>query len=256
MNIELKGKVALVTGGGKGIGRAIAFRFAEAGAAVAVDAAHLASAQSTTDEIIKLGSKAIAIEADVADESQVDNMTEQVMKEFGRLDILVNNAGVGSELVPTIQQSVEKFDRLIAVHLRGTYLCSRAAARHMIQAKYGKIVNIASVTGMVGMPIRTSYGAAKAGIIQLTKTLAVEWAQYNINVNSISPGTVLTPMVEGHIQAGTIDVEPLRKRHPLGRLGKPEEIADAALFLASDYASWITGINLPVDGGWSAYGFI
>ena len=256
MNIELTGRVALVTGGGKGIGRAIALKFAEAGAAVAVDAAHLTSAQNTADEIIKLGGKAVAIEADVAIENQVDNMIGQIMKEYGRIDILVNNAGVGSELVPTIEQSIEKFDRLIAVHLRGTYLCSRAAARHMIKAKYGKIVNIASVTGMVGMPIRTSYGAAKAGIIQLTKTLAVEWAQYNINVNSISPGTVLTPMVEGHIQAGNIDVEPLRKRHPLGRLGKPEEIADAALFLASDYSAWITGVNLPVDGGWSAYGFI
>ena len=106
------------------------------------------------------------------------------------------------------------------------------------------------------MPVRTAYGAAKAGIIQLTKVLAVEWAEYGINVNSISPGHVLTPMVESHIKAGNIKIEPLMKRHPLGRLGKPEEIAYAALFLVSDHAAWITGVNLPVDGGWSAYGYI
>jgi NAD(P)-dependent dehydrogenase (short-subunit alcohol dehydrogenase family) len=256
MKIELKGRVALITGGGKGIGRAIALRFSEAGASVAVDAAHLASAQSTVDEIERAGGRAMAIEADVASENEVEDMLRRVVQELGGIDILVNNAGVGSELVPTIEQSVERFDNLLAVHLRGTYLCSRAAARFMIEKEYGKIVNIASVTGMVGMPIRTGYGAAKAGIIQLTKILAVEWAEHNINVNSISPGTVLTPMVEHHIQAGNIDVEPTRKRHPLGRLGKPEEIADAALFLASDQAAWITGVNLPVDGGWSAYGYI
>jgi NAD(P)-dependent dehydrogenase (short-subunit alcohol dehydrogenase family) len=256
MKIELSGKVALVTGSGKGIGRAIALAFSDAGAAIAVNAAHIESAQSTVDEIKKSGNKAIAIEADVADEAAVDAMINRTISELGGLDILVNNAGIGSEIVPTIEQSVEKFSRIIDVHLRGTYLCSRKAGRWMIEKKYGKIVNIASIAGMVGVPVRTSYGAAKAGIIQLTKILAVEWAEYGINVNSISPGHVLTPMLESFVNAGKVKIEPVIKRHPLGRLGKPEEIADAALFLASNHAAWITGINLPVDGGWSAYGYI
>jgi NAD(P)-dependent dehydrogenase (short-subunit alcohol dehydrogenase family) len=254
MNIELKGKVALVTGSGKGIGKAIARAFGDAGAVVAVNAAHLESAQSTVDEMKMNGNEAIAIEADVADEKAVSSMIDRVTKELGGLDILVNNAGIGSEMVPTIEQSIERFDRIVAVHLRGTYLCCRSAGRWMVKNKSGKVVNIGSAAGMGGMPRRTAYGAAKAGIIQLTRVLAVEWAEYGINVNCISPGLVFTPLIERGIQAGIVDLERMRKRHPLKRLGKPEEIADAALFLVSDHAAWITGVNLPVDGGWAAYG--
>jgi NAD(P)-dependent dehydrogenase (short-subunit alcohol dehydrogenase family) len=256
LNPDIKGKVALVTGSGKGIGKAIALRFSEAGAAMAINAAHLSSAQSTADDITQFGGRAIAIEADVTDVVAVDEMIDRVIQELGGIDILVNNAGIGSELVPTVEQSVEKFDRLIAVHLRGTYLCCRKVGKFMIEKKYGKILNIASIAGMAGMPMRTAYGSAKAGIINLTRILAVEWAQYDINVNCISPGLILTPMIESYIKEGSLEAEPLEKRHPLGRFGKPEEIADAALFLVSDHASWITGVNLPVDGGWSAYGYI
>jgi len=253
--MKLSGKVALVTGAGRGIGQAIALTFAEEGADVAVNALHLSSAEDTVKEIRKLGKRAIAIEADVAEVDDVDRMVDRALDELGKIDILVNNAGDRSENVPTVEQSIEKFDRTLSTHLRGTYLCCRRVGRWMISQKGGRILNISSVAGITGFPMRTAYGAAKAGIIHLTKVLAVEWAKHNINVNSIAPGYILTPRIEAGVEEGKFDLELIIRRTPLGRLGEPDDIARAALFLVSDEAKYITGVTLPVDGGWLAYGY-
>lgn len=253
--MKLDGKVALVTGAGKGIGRATALIFAEEGADVAVNALHLSSAEGTVKEIRKLGRRAIAIEADVAVVDDVDRMMDTVLNELGKIDILVNAAGARPENVPTIEQSIEKFDRTLNTHLRGTYLCCRRAGQWMVKYGGGKILNISSTAGITGFPMRTAYGAAKAGIIHLTKTLAVEWAKHNINVNCIAPAYILTPRIETGVKEGKLDLELIEKRTPLGRLGEPNDVARAALFLVSDDAKYITGVTLPVDGGWLAYGF-
>ena len=253
--MKLKGKVALITGSGKGIGRAIALTFAEEGADVAINALHLSSAENAAKEIQKFGTKVITIEADVAEVEDVDRMVETTLEELGKLDILVNAAGILNEIAPTIDQSIENYDRVVSTHLRGTYLCCRKVGRWMIEHEGGKILNISSLAGMTGFPMRTGYGAVKAGIINLTKTLAVEWAKYNINVNCISPGFTLTPRVEHMIKEGMVDIESLISRIPLGRLGEPREIARPALFLMSEDARYITGVTIPVDGGWLAYGF-
>ena len=254
--MELLGKTALITGAGQGIGRAIAIKFGAEGANVAVNALHFSSAEAVVNEIKKFGKKSIAIEADVAEINDVDKMVDEVLREFGKIDILVNVAGSKSEFVPTIDQSVETFDRLVAAHLRGTYLCCRRVGQTMVNQKAGKVLNIASLVGITAFPMRTGYGAAKAGIINLTKTLAVEWAKYNINVNCIAPGYIWTPRIEEAAKESKHqDVEAIKKRTPLGRFGEPDDVAHAALFLVSKYAKFITGVTLPVDGGWLAYGY-
>jgi NAD(P)-dependent dehydrogenase (short-subunit alcohol dehydrogenase family) len=250
--MKLKGKVALVTGAGRGIGRAIALLFAKEGADIAVNDIEPVSAQETDRTIKQIGQRSIAIRADISEANEVEFMVNRVIQELGGVHILVNNAGIGPQILPTTEQSLEYWDRVVKVHLRGTYLCSRFAGKWMILNKTGKIVNIASITGMSGFPMRTEYGPAKAGIINMTKALAVEWAKYNINVNSIAPGYILTPTTK----EGKVDLQVIEEKIPLGRIGSPDEIAKAALFLVSDDASYITGANLPVDGGWSANGFI
>ncbi len=253
--MKLNGKVALITGGGQGIGQAIALVFAQEGADVAVNALHLSTAEDTAAKVRKLGRKAVAIETDVAEIENVDRMVDRTLDELGRIDILVNAAGSRPEIVPTIKQSLEQFDLVIRSHLRGTYLCCRQVARWMLEHGGGKIVNISSVAGINAHPMRTGYGSAKAGIIHLTKTLAVEWANQNINVNCIAPGFIMTPRIEWRVREGMMDLETIKKRVPMGRLGEPKDIGYAALFLVSDEAKYITGINLLVDGGWVAYGY-
>ncbi len=253
--MKLNGKVALITGGGQGIGQAIALVFAQEGADVAVNALHLSTAEDTAAKVRKLGRKAVAIETDVAEIKNVDRMVDRTLDELGRIDILVNAAGSRPEIVPTIKQSLEQFDLVIKSHLRGTYLCCRQVARWMLEHGGGKIVNISSVAGINAHPMRTGYGSAKAGIIHLTKTLAVEWANQNINVNCIAPGFIMTPRIEWRVREGMMDLEAIEKRVPMGRLGEPKDIGYAALFLVSDEAKYITGINLLVDGGWVAYGY-
>ncbi len=248
--MKLDGKVALVTGAGRGIGRAIALAFAEEGADVAVNALHLSSAESTAEEIRKIGRRAIAIEADVADVEALRRMIERTLGELGRIDILANVAGNPVKHVPTAELPLEQFEQLIDTHLRGTFLCCRQVGQWMIDHDGGKILNIGSIAAVRGFPRRVGYGAAKAGIVSLTKTLAVEWAKHNINVNCISPGYILTPRTESGLKEGKYGMEYLIGRIPLGRLGEPEDIARAALFLVSEDAKYITGVNLPVDGGW------
>ncbi len=253
--MRFKDNVVLVTGAGRGIGRAIAVGFALEGASVAVNAAHLASAEETAAHIRQSGGKAIAIEANVADETQVNAMIDRVIGELGGLDILVNNAGIGQPIVPTLEQDTADWDRVMATNLRSAYLCSKAAGRHMVPHRSGKIVNIASITGLTGQPMRTAYAPSKAAMLNLTKAMAVEWGQYNINVNAVAPGYVMTDLVRTFISQGKFNEEAMLKRTPLGRLSTPEDIAEAAMFLASNAARNITGIHISVDAGWSVNGW-
>ncbi|MFC1993416.1 SDR family NAD(P)-dependent oxidoreductase, partial [Chloroflexota bacterium] len=252
--MKLEGKVALVTGSGRGIGKATALLFAREGADIAVNDIIEASAEQTAEEVRKMGRKAIAIKADIGEPAEVDMMVERIIKELGGVHILVNNAGLTDEGAPTQESSVNFWDKVMKVNLRGTYLCCRRAAQWMVSNKTGKIVNIGSIAGLGGFAPRPSYAPSKAAVIHLTHCLAVEWGKYNINVNCICPGTVMTDMIRDYVKRGIVNLERREKRTPLGRLQQPEHIAKAALFLVSDDASEITGATLAVDGGWSSYG--
>ncbi len=252
--MRFENKVALVTGAGVGIGKAIALALAKEGADVIINDINGESANAAADEIKKLGRQALLVIADVSSEDEVHNMVEKSIEAFGRIDILINNAGISDQIVPTLEQKVDRWQHLMDVHLRGCYLCSKETGKYMVEQRYGRIVNIASVVGLGGLPYRTAYGPAKAGIIMLTKNLAIEWARYNINVNSVSPGYILTEMVQKGIELGVADDKTVKRRTPMGRLGRTEEIAEPVLFLLSDAASFVNGANLPVDGGWTAFG--
>jgi len=243
--MKLAGKVALVTGAGSGIGRAIAVIFAGEGAAVAVNDINQSSADETCRMIREMGKKAISVRADISEEKEVIGMVQKTIDELSGVHILVNNAGIGGG-GPVLESNTDVWDRVMAVDLRGAYLCSREAGRWMSAHNYGKIVNISSIAAFRAQPFMTPYAAAKNGVISLTRTLANEWARYSINVNCIVPGGIDTPMSRGHSE---ITEEKIKQWIPLGRMGKPEDIARAALFLASDDAAFITGVYLPVDGG-------
>jgi len=254
--MKFAGKVVLVTGGGRGIGQAIVSAFAKEGASVAVNAAHMETAEQSAAEARKLGrGQIIAIEANVADEQQVNTMIDRVAQELGSLDILVNNAGISQPVIPLIEQSTADWDHVMGINLRGTYLCSKSAARYMTAKKSGKIVNIASIAGLTGQVMRTAYAPSKAAVINLTMVLAVELAKYNINVNAVLPGYILTDMVKSLIQMGKVNEKAVLQRTPLERMSTEEDVAHAALFLASEEAKNITGVNLPVDAGWTANGW-
>ena len=245
--MKLEGKVALITGAGSGIGQAIALRFASEGADIAVNDIVLPAAEKTAEAVRDLGRRAVAIQADVAVESQVNSMVDRAIQELGGVHILVNNAGLSSG-GPVMDESLEDWDRMVAIVLRGTYLCSRRAARWMSAHGGGKIVNISSNAGFKGGPGMSAYSAAKAGVMSLTRSMAAELAPFKIHVNSIAPGLIDTPMTRNTL-AKRFPVEQLFERIPLGRWGDPDEIARPALFLASDDASYVTGVTLSVDGG-------
>jgi len=251
--MRLEGKVALITGAGRGIGQTMALLFAREGADIAVNDIDLPSAEKTAEEITRVGRKAIAVKADVGNPDEVSMLVDKIVNELGGVHILVNNAGILDEAVPTIESSVQHWDEVIRVILRGTYLCCRRVGQWMTSHKTGKIVNIASVAAMAGLAPRPSYGPAKAAVIQLTRMLAVEWAPYNINVNCVAPGFCLTPLVQEAFKKANADLTLIGKQIPLGRMARPDDIADVALFLVSNEARYITGVTLPVDGGWLAY---
>ncbi len=253
--MRFEGSTILVTGAGRGIGQAIALAFAREGASVAVNAAHMETAEDTATKARELGARAIAIEANVAEEEQVNSMVDRVVGEFGAIDVLVNNAGISQPIVPLVEQSTLDWDRVIDINLRGTYLCSKAAARWMMNHGAGRIVNIASAAGLTGPVMRTAYAPSKAATINLSMVLAVELGPYNINVNTVSPGYILTDLVKNFVQQGKVKEDAVLKRTPLGRMSTPEDIASATLFFASDEARNITGANLVVDAGWTANGW-
>jgi len=241
---SLSHKVAIVTGGGRGIGKAIATGLADAGANIVIAARTRSEIDAVAAKIVKKGNKAIAIPADVRKMGEVNQVIETTCKEFGRIDILVNNAG-GSFMGSTLELSENGWDAVLRENLKPVFLCSQLAARVMITQKRGSIVNIASIVGFVPNLWNPAYSASKAAIISLTKTMALELAEYNVRVNAIAPGYIGTPDM---LQLFSIKPE-LVNRIPLGRLGKPEEVASAVVYFASDASLYITGETVIVDGG-------
>jgi NAD(P)-dependent dehydrogenase (short-subunit alcohol dehydrogenase family) len=248
-----EGKAALITGSGRGIGRAMALTFAKAGADICVNDVNLDAAEETAEEIRRLGRKAIAVKADVGDPDEVDAMVGRTIVELGGVHILVNNAGIVDQAVPTIESDVARWDEVFRVIVRGTYLCCRSAGKWMVENRTGKVVNISSVAALTGLAPRPAYVPAKGAIIDLTHTLAVEWAPYGINVNCICPGFTLTPLSQEAFRRAGADLAKVGQNVPMGRLAEPQDIADATLFLASEQARYICGAVLPVDGGWLCY---
>lgn len=246
----MSGAIALVTGGADGIGLAIAQRMQQAGCRVVIADLDAEKASARAGEI----GAALSIAMDVGKETSVTAGFAAIADRFGRVDILVNNAGIGDTHLPTLEQEIETFDRILKVHLNGVFLCSRAAARSMAANGGGAIVNLSSIAGILGLPRRNAYGAAKAGIASMTKSMACEWARHGIRINAIAPGYVKTALVQKLVDAGRLDDARLKRRTPLGRLAEPKEIAEVAWFLCSPAASYMTGAIISVDGGWAAFG--
>jgi 3-oxoacyl-[acyl-carrier protein] reductase len=244
--LELEGKVALVTGASRGIGRAIALELARQGADVAVNyAGNEAAAREVADEIVKLGRRAIIIKANVAEAGEVEAMVKQTIDELGKVDILVNNAGITRDNL-LMRMKEEEFDEVIATNLKGVFNCIKAVTRPMMKAREGRIINISSVVGVMGNAGQANYVAAKAGVIGMTKSVARELASRGITVNAVAPGFITTDMTD---VLGEETKDALLGQIPLARLGKPEDIANMVAFIASDKASYITGQVFHVDGG-------
>jgi 3-oxoacyl-[acyl-carrier protein] reductase len=243
--LKLTGKVALVTGAAQGIGKAIALLLARNGADMVVSDINLEKAEETVKEIRAIGPKAMAVKVDVANLSDVERMVTGILEKLAKIDILVNNAGITRDKL-VLRMTEEDWDAVLGVNLKGTFNCTKAVLRHMAKQRSGKIVNIASVVGEMGNAGQANYSASKAGVIGLTKTIAREYGQRGINVNAVAPGYIETPMTEAILEKAK---EEIGKLIPLNRLGKPEDIAEAVLFLVSEESSYITGHVLNVNGG-------
>jgi 3-oxoacyl-[acyl-carrier protein] reductase len=246
MQIDLHGKVALVTGASRGIGRAIAMALAESGATVIVNyKSNAAAADEVVQAIGAAGGTAQAMQADVSDPAQIEQLFKQIVAEHGRLDILVNNAGITRDTL-LLRMKEEDFDAVLDTNLRGVFLCTKAALRPMTKARGGRIINITSVVGLMGNAGQSNYAAAKAGLLGFTKSVAREMASRNITVNAVAPGyieTELTDTLGEQVRAAILE------NVPLGRLGQPQDVANVVCFLASDAAAYITGQTITVDGG-------
>ncbi|OHA62702.1 MAG: hypothetical protein A2748_02210 [Candidatus Wildermuthbacteria bacterium RIFCSPHIGHO2_01_FULL_45_20] len=252
---NLQGKVALVTGAQRGMGKADALALAQQGAKVGLSDLSKENCQKVADEINSNGGEAIALRIDVSKKDEVESGVAQIVKEFGGLDILVNNAGVYIQK-PALEILEEEWDALLAINLKGQFLCAQAAAREMAKKKWGRIINIASIaSGGVGIGFAGSvhYAASKGGVIGMSETLAAEWAELGITVNVVAPGIIDTPMIrDPQTKFGEAMLKEIVARVPLKRMGKPEEIAAMAVFLASEESSYVTGATFYVDGGWLA----
>jgi 3-oxoacyl-[acyl-carrier protein] reductase len=243
--LKLTGKVALVTGAAQGIGKAVAMLLARNGANMVVSDINLEKVEKTAKEIELIGPKTIAIKVDVSNLKEVEQMVETILEKFGKIDILVNNAGITRDKL-ILRMTEEDWDAVLNVNLKGTFHCTKAVVRHMAKQRSGKIVNIASVVGEMGNASQANYSASKAGVIGLTKTIAREFAQRGINVNAIAPGYIETPMTE--VLPEKVKEE-LKRLIPMERLGKPEDVAEAVLFLVSEESNYVTGQVLNVNGG-------
>jgi NAD(P)-dependent dehydrogenase (short-subunit alcohol dehydrogenase family) len=250
--MRLKDKVAIITGGSKGIGQATALRFAQEGAKVAIFDIAVAEGRETEKMLREHEPESMFIQGDVTMESDWERVIDSVVKKFGKLDILFNNAGT-MLYRPVIDLKEEEWDRIMALNLKGIFFGAKHAIRVMIKGGGGSIINTASSFGLIGFPRTAVYSASKGGIMALTRQLAVEYASQNIRVNSICPGPTLTPLIQGELEQGLAKAEDILHGVAMGRFAKPSEIAAGVLFLASDDASYVTGITLIVDGGRAAH---
>lgn len=244
--MQLKGKTAVVTGGSRGIGRAIALLLAEKGANVVVNyTSNSEAALEVVKKIEEMGAAAMAVKADVSKSDQVENLVNEVLNTFGSIDILINNAGITRDNL-IIRMSEQEFDEVLTTNLKGAFICTKAVSRVMIKQKSGKIINVSSVVGIIGNAGQSNYAAAKAGLIGFTKSMAKELAKRSINVNAVAPGFIETDMTS---KLSDKVKEEFANNIPLARIGKPEDIAKAVLFLASEYSDYITGQVINIDGG-------
>jgi len=244
---DLTGKVAIVTGGSSGLGYGMALGLAKHGADVIVASLHLSKAIKVKKEIEKLSRRSLALKVDVTNMNSVKKMAEDALKKFKRINILVCSAGVSIN-IPALETTEKDWDRVININLKGTFLCDQAIGRIMIEQGGGKIINISSVSGQLGHPNHSPYAASKGGVVLLTKALAVEWAKYNISVNSIGPGYTRTPINEKRLSNKEF-YENVISKIPMGRLGNLEDMIGPVVFLASNASNYVTGHTLFVEGG-------
>lgn len=249
---RMAGKVALVTGAGSGIGRASALVFAREGAKVVVADVVESGGHETVRLIREANGEAQFVQTDVANAEEVEALVQQTVAIYGRLDCAHNNAGVEGELTTTAEYREAEWDRVIGINLKGTWLCMKYELAYMLTHGGGAIVNTASDLGLVGIATYPAYVASKHGVVGLTKTAALEYAKSGIRVNALCPGVIQTPMIDRVLQKHPELVEPLAASEPIGRLGRPEEMAEAAVWLCSDAASFVTGVAMAVDGGYLA----
>lgn len=245
---NLAGKVAIVTGASRGLGKALALGLAEAGANVVVS--DILDVKDTLDEIKKKGREALGMKIDVSKKKSIKELVQKTLAKYHQIDILVNNAGI-LRIAPAAEMKEEDWDKVIEVNLKGQFLCAQEVGKQMIKQKSGKIINIASIAGKQAYAQAASYDASKAGVILLTKDLAVEWGKYNIQVNAVCPGVFATDMTNNLLKNKAF-AEMIKARVPLGRYAQPEELVGTVIYLASPASSYTTGHALVVDGGWTA----
>lgn len=254
MKIDLRGKVAIVTGGDGTIGSAMCKKLAAAGAAVAVVGISRENGETFVKELLKSGAKASFIFGDVADKQSMEDMSKSVIEDYGKIDILVNNAGINvksEQREPIHDFNYADWSNIVNVDLNGVFYCSKPVTKHMVAQKYGRIINVSSIVGLVPLRNQCAFAAAKAGVVNLTKAMAIELAPFGILVNCICPGSIMCEGTSELFYQDPVKAESMLSHIPLHRPGKPDEIAGAAVFLASDEISYMTGNIMTIDGGWT-----